>query len=189
MTALVGALMLAAATAAQAADPPPAAPPAAPKANDPEAIAAALALLGSADIDRQLMSTALRMANVMLEGEVDSYRKQGVEMPQQLVDRMRALVLGEVKAMVDSMAGTYRSRAAAIYARYFTAAELRELKRLQDNPVSQKMQQLLPQLMEDLSKIGLDAASARRPEMERKAKELVEEWLRQQQAAQEGPKT
>jgi hypothetical protein len=74
--------------------------------------------------------------------------------------------------------------AARIYAKYFTAEEIRELQRLQSNPVMAKAQKLAPQLTTDLIQIGMARATARLPALSRQIDVAVHDWFaRHKQAA------
>lgn len=163
-------------------------PPAA-TTGDADTLAAALALFDGQDVDGQLLASALHMAKASMEADMESLKAKGIDMPQSLTERLSALIYEETKLMVEQMAPTFRQDAAAIYARYFTAEELRELKRLQEHPVMKKMEGLAPSLMAELSKIGMRAAAERMPEIERKSQELVEQWLSDESMAEAGPNT
>lgn len=181
------ALMLAAASPGVAAEPSSPAPAIA--ANDPGALAAALDLFDGMDLEDQLLASALHMVKAAIDTRVEAMSAEGVELPETLTERLRAFMYEETRLMVEDLAPTYRQDAASIYARHFTAEELRELKRLQDQPVMQKMERLAPSLMAELSKIGMRVAAERNAEIERKAVEIVEQWLTEETMAQGGPKT
>lgn len=181
------ALMFAAASPAFAAEPL-SAPPAA-STNDPEALAAALALFDGMDLQDQLLASALHMVKAAIDTRMETLSAQGTDLPETLTEKLRAFMYEETRLMVEEMAPTYRQDAAAVYARHFTAEELRELKLLQERPVMQKMERLAPSLMAELGKIGMRVAAERSDEMERKAVELVEQWLAEETMAEAGPRT
>ena len=184
---ILSAFMLAAASPALAGEAANAPPPVAEA--DPETLAAALALFEGQDVEKQLLASALHMVKASMDADMESLKAKGVELPESLTQRLRALAYEETRLMVGEMAPTFRQDAAAIYAQYFTAEELRELKRLQDHPVMKKMEGLMPSLMAELSKIGMRAAAERMPEVEHKAQELVRQWLAEETMAKAGPKT
>jgi hypothetical protein len=185
-------LVLAAAAGTAAAQQPSAAAPIvavprAPAAPSEETMTAALALFDQKELEDQMMGSAIRVAQVALEARLESLRKRGIVLPDPLVARLNAVSLEEVKSMVDTMLPTFRVDAATIYARYFTADELRELKRLQDNPVSLKLRQLTPNIVAEITKVTLRVSEERMPELERRSKEIVEGWLKEQHITDPGP--
>lgn len=182
-------LMFVMAAPVLAGDPSETAPPAVATATDPETLAAALALFEGQDVEEQLLASALHMVKASMDADMESLKAKGIEMPESLTERLRAFAYEETRLMVEEMAPTFRQDAAVIYARHFTAAELRELKRLQDLPVMKKMEGLAPSLMAELSKIGMRAAAERMPEFERKAMELVEQWIAEEEMVDAGPRT
>ena len=82
--------------------------------------------------------------------------------------------------MVQDLKKTALEDAARIYARYFTAAEIRELQQLQTRPVMVKAQSVMPQLMPELMQIGIKAAAARQPATQERIRKLVEAWTAKQ---------
>lgn len=194
--AAVAAAPLCTAAAAQAPVPPPvvrviAPPAAAPAPDDPdsEAFAAALALFEGKDMRQQLLASVGNMMGTALETRLSAYREQGKEIPPSLLQKLHVLLAREAEAMVDAVEPTFVSETAAVYARHFTAEELHELKRLQDNPVMQKAERIMPQLFAELSKIGLRAAEERRPEFEKNIADMLGAWLQEQKLDVEPPKT
>jgi len=164
---------LAAAQPAAVAPPPP---PARQDA-DAETMAAALDLIDQNDIEKQMMATGVLVADAAMRSQLEALRKQGVDMPAELVAQVRELVLADSNALISDLARTVRADTAFVYARYFTAPELRELKVLQSHPVMRKMYALTPQIAAELSKIGMDKAAERQPGLQRKIQALVEKWL------------
>ena len=156
---------------------------------DPQALAAALALFDGPDLEDQLLASALHMVKASMDTEIEALRARDVEMPETLVEELRAFLYEETRLMVEEMAPTFRQDAAAVYARYFTAEELKELKRLQENPVMRKAEKLAPSLMAELSKIGMRVAAERMPDIERRGQELVEKWIVEKAMMDAGPKT
>ena len=186
---LLGALFLAAASpglATESAPPPPANVSDAP---DAEALAAALALFEGSELEERLMASALHMTKVSIETEMDELKARNIEFPDALTARLSEFMFEETRKMVEEITPTYRADAAAVYARYFTAEELRELKRLQDTPVMKKAGELSPVLLSELGRIGMKVAAARMPEIQRKGQEVVEQWLLEEAMADPGPGT
>lgn len=189
-------LYLAALAAAQPQGPAPAPPPPAkvappPQAGaaDPETYAAALALFEGIDLHQQLLSSVAHAMSAAVEVQIEALRKRGMELPPPLLQKLQVLLAEEGQAMVADIEPDFASEAAAVYARHFTAAELRELKRLKENPVMQKAERIAPLLMSELAKIGLAASAERQPEFMRKVETLVQQWLDEQQLHAEAPET
>lgn len=183
-------LPLAVAAPAAAAQPAPAPPPV-PAATHAqrEAHAAALALFDGTDLKEQMLASGLLMMKAAIDTRTEKLRAQGIELPPSLDERMRTFMYEEMRQMVEDLMPTYRAEVAAIYVRYFTAGELRELKRLRETPVMKKMERLTPELSGELSKIGLRVAAERSSELERKGKALVEKWLAEEVRVSQGPRT
>lgn len=158
-------------------------------APESEAYAAALALFEGKDMRQQLMATVGHMMSAALETKLSAYREQGIEVPPSLLHKLHMLLAQEAEAMVDIVEPTIVTETAAVYARHFSAEELHELKRLQDNPVMQKAERIMPQLFAELSRIGLRAVEERRPDFERNIAEMLGAWLQEQKLDVEPPKT
>jgi hypothetical protein len=147
---------------------------------DPEAFAAALELFDKKDLEEQMMAVAIQGTDAAITAQIEVYREAGTSIPDALVERLRTMLLGEVKTMVGQLSGTIRIDAARIYARHFTAAELRELKALQAHPVMKKAERLMPQMTAEMNEITSRATAERMPVIQAKAKALLEQWLREQ---------
>jgi hypothetical protein len=70
--------------------------------------------------------------------------------------------------------------AAVVYARYFTADELRELLRLQANPVMVKFRMIGPAFTTELMQIGVAAAARQMPEIRARVQAEVDAWATEQ---------
>lgn len=176
---LLGAAMLAAPVSAQQAVPAPAT-----SQPDPAALEAARALLVSSDFETQMSSGARQNALATFNTFVEAAeRRTNAPMPADLRQRIERIVLENVDALVEDMRPTALDDAAAVYARYFTAAEIQELRRLQDNPVLVKFKTIAPSFMSELFQIGVAAAAERMPELQAKVRSEIAAWEKQQQAA------
>jgi hypothetical protein len=158
-------------------------------APDRQGIEAALALFEGQDLEGQMLASAVQLTDASLSAEIEAMKARDIELPKDLEDRLRQLVFGEVKSMVDEMSPTFRLEAATIYASNFSVEELRELKRLQANPVMRKAEKVMPQMMVDIGKAGMKLSAERRPEIERKITEMVKEWLQDQALTAGSPAT
>ena len=151
---------------------------------DPAALEAARALLTSTDFEAQMGTSARQNALATFNTYVEAAeRRTGAPMPADLRQRFERIMIEDVDALVADLKPTALDDAAAVYARYFTAAEIQELRRLQDNPVLVKFKTIGPSFMTELFQIGAAAAAARMPDLLAKLKTEVESWERQQAAA------
>ena len=153
-----------------------------------ESLAAALALFSREELDAQMMQMALASAQAGMDAQLDAQRKQGIELPDSLVARIRQITFEEVKSMVEAMSPSFRLDVARIYAKHFTAEELRELKRFTDSAVGRKSQALAPKLFSELVRIGSAATAERSVSLRAKIEAMVRAWVNEQ-AANAGPDT
>lgn len=176
------ALGVVALTVPAAAQRPSSAPAAKPQ--DPEAFAAALALFDAEDLEEQLRSSMVLMAEEGFRQQIDLLEAGGDSPPHDLVDRIGQVVASEAEILAKTLLPTFRAEAAAVYAAHFTADELRQLKELSAHPVMQKMDRLTPVLMVEISRIGHRAAAERIPVIQRRMERMLEEWIAEQPEAQ-----
>jgi hypothetical protein len=140
---------------------------------------AARSLLKSSDFDSQLEQTTRQSAGATYDTILAALTgEDGTPVPEDLKASVRAILLEDVEGMIADMKLTALDQAAAIYARYFTADELRELERLQTNPIMVKFRRIAPGFMTELSQIGVAAAAARMPAMRAKVEAAVDQWKR-----------
>lgn len=192
--AMICAAVLAAGTpafaAAQTGKPPPAdfvaparpllPPPVVATEPDPAALAEARGLMHDLDFEAQMVRTAREagertFATMMREIPARS----GEQIPAELRERVRAVLMQNVARVIDEMRPTALEDAARIYARYFTADELREIRRVQTNPVMMKMQRLSPQLLAELMQIGIAASARHMPEVTAQVQRVIAQWRRE----------
>lgn len=153
-------------------------PAAAQEPVDPAAMAAARDLLAAVDIERQAGETAARMTEAVVDSMMRRFREsQGEDFPAELETELRRIVMEHNAGVVGRMMPTMRDDAARVYARHFSADELRELARLQSHPVMRKAQALGPQLFTELSRIGMNEAAAAMPELQRRVQAAIESWI------------
>ena len=162
--------------------------PATAAAPSPEAMEAALALFDDMDLEQQMLAAFGHVMDASLKTQLEALRAQGKEMPEKVVIRLRGLLAEQGRQVVKDVLPTIRPELAAIYARRFTAEELRELKRLQSQPVMQKAQKLLPEMFAEMSQIGGRAAAARSAELKQKIERMVAEVMEEERLGQ-GPTT
>jgi hypothetical protein len=145
---------------------------------DPAAMAAARDLLSSVDLERQVAETVVRTSEAVIDTIMRRFRDEhGEAFPEDLERQMREIVQAHNLRVITLMTPTLLDDSARIYARHFTAYELRELQRLQAHPVMQKSQRVAPQLFAELSQVGMGAAVAMQPELQRDIQQAVENWI------------
>lgn len=178
---ILGSLGVAGPLAAQA--PAPAAPPPIVRAaEDPEAIAEARALLTAMDFNGQMEASMAQSGDRSFDTILREFEAHyGRQVPEDLVARMRRTMREGLALVAADLRPTAFDEAARVYARYFTAAEIRELRGLLTNPVMQKMQRLAPQFMGELMQIGLSASARRMPELMERIRQEVSAWERDNQ--------
>lgn len=150
---------------------------AAQPAPDPAAVAAARELLAATGFETQMEQSALQNVQATFATVVEAREKDlGRPMPQDLKAGILALLEADTRAVVAEMKKTALGDAALVYARYFTAAEIRELQALQTHPVMTKAQKVGASLMTDLMQIGIKPAAERQPELQAKIQKLIADW-------------
>lgn len=154
-----------------------------------EAVTAALELFSDLDLEQQMLAGIAQGIDVSLQGQLAALQADGRDVPEKVVIRLRELLGEEGKLVVRDMMPTIRMEYAAIYARRFSAAELRELKKLQDHPVMKKAQRLMPEMFGEMGRIGMKAAAARQPALKKKIDQMLVELMAEEQAAAPGPST
>lgn len=151
--------------------------PAGAQVADPPALEAARELLSTMDLERQTAETAARTSDAAIDTIMRQFRDANDrEFPADLERALRQIVLEHNARLVALSAPTMREDAARIYARHFSAEELRELRRLQANPVMRKAETVMPQLIAELSQIGLTQALAMQPDLQRRIDEAIRAW-------------
>jgi hypothetical protein len=178
-------LALAAAGAAGAGQPPSDPPlvtvivPAAPAQPDVETLAAAREMLrGGGDFERQFLQTAQLSSQASLATMIEVVEtRRNVDLPPELEAELSRIVADHVGTMTREILPAVLEDSARVYARYFSAEELRELNRLMRTPVLVRMQQVAPQLLTELQQVGVRAALGRQPELERRLTDAVGRWL------------
>ena len=177
---IFAALVLAMATPApamQAGQAPPSAQP------DAAALAAARDLLRSLNYEQQFEAGARQASEASFATTLQEIEARAqADVPEEVEAEIRGIVREHVERMIAEMRPTVLEDAARVYARYFTADELREVGRLMGNPVMAKMQQVGPQLTTELMQIGVAASARRMPELMASIQSAIEAWQQRQPA-------
>jgi hypothetical protein len=104
-------------------------------------------------------------------------RAAGITFPEDLKQTIHALIQTDTEKLIAEMKPTVLEDTAHVYAKYYTADEIRELQRLQSNPVLAKAQAIAPQFAAELMQIGVRRAADRMPELSRQIKAAVADWF------------
>lgn len=148
---------------------------------DSGAVAAAEAFLISTGFEQQLEQSSQKGAEATFETITsEAEKREGRAMPAELKARVKSIMMENMRANVARMKPTALRDAAIIYARYFTAAELAELQRLQTAPVMVKAQRVAPTMMIELMQIGVRSAAQGMPELRAKLTAAIQDWARTQ---------
>ena len=143
---------------------------------DPQALTAALDLHGREEFKRRALEGALGLAMTVLDTDLKAREKRGFKVPQELASQLRAFVLEDLTSTFDEMGDALHRQSAAVYARHFTAGELRELKVLMANPLMRKLDRISPAMNRELAQIGMRASATRAAERRRRLKEMIDDW-------------
>lgn len=138
-----------------------------------DALPAAREMLRATNFEQQLPAITERLTQVMLTQIIAQGRASGRPITPRMEAELRRIITEENRTTMTQASATMVEDAARVYARYFTADELRELQRIQTAPVMQKMQRVAPQFSAELAQIGMAAASRRQPEVQRRVMEAM----------------
>ncbi|MDX6284409.1 MAG: hypothetical protein QOH03_5480 [Kribbellaceae bacterium] len=156
-------------------------PAAAQRADDAEAFAAARELLRATNFNSQVRATAEQVTDRTITTIMEQFRsQQGRAFPPALETELRQILREHNDALLTAIEPTALDDAARIYARYFSAEEIRELQRMQTSPVMIKFQRVMPQFFAELTQISAGEAMRRMPELRRRVDEAIERWIAQE---------
>lgn len=157
---------------------------------DPAALDAARDLLAASDFEAQVESSSRQVVEATITTMLAELEAQhGEPYPAALEDEIRQILREHNEALLAEMRPTMLEESARIYARYFTAEELLELRRLQSHPVMVKFQRIAPQFTTEMSQIGVAEATRRLPELQRRIAEAMADWERRSQLPAQAPST
>jgi uncharacterized protein len=179
MSSFVFAAALAAAQpAAPVATPPVTFAPAPAGAVDPAAFAAARELLIATHFDDQVRAMTEQVTERSIATILAQFRANtGTDFPAELETMMRRLLREHNDAVLAALRPHALDDCARLYARYFSADEIRELQRLQTNPVMMKFQRIAPQFVAEASQLAMPEVLRRMPELQRRIGAAIDEWL------------
>ena len=138
-----------------------------------DAVAAARELIRATNFEQQLPAMTDQMTTVILNQMMTQARAEGRPLTPRMEAELRRVIMEENRTTMTGARTQMAEDAAQIYARYFTADEIRELQRLQTSPVMQKMQRVAPQFMSEMAQMGMRATAARQPEIRQRVMETL----------------
>ena len=153
--------------------------PSAASESDPAALAAARDLLRAVRYEQQIAATARQSLDATLTTILREVSNREGALPAELEAQFRVAVRDHVERLIVDIQSTALEDAAHIYARHFTAEEIRRIQSLQTDPVMVKMQGIAPQLASELMQIGIAPAARREPELRENLRQLIERWQAQ----------
>ncbi len=158
---------------------------------DSAAMEAARDLLEATDFDVQLETTAQLTSQTTFTTMLAEMETQHqTDFPPELEAELRHILSEHMDALLAAVRPTALEDAARIYARYFTAEEIRELQRMQTHPVMMKLQEIAPQFVAELGQIGIAESVQLEPQLQQKVAEAVAAWLKSKEGVvEEGPQT
>jgi hypothetical protein len=157
---------------------------------DPEAFAAAREMLLATDFNGQVRATTEQVTDQTITTILQQFQAaNGRPFPPALETELRQILREHNEGVLAAIRPTALDDAARIYSRYFTVAEIRELQRIQTNPVMVKFQRILPQFYAELTQISMGEATRRLPELRRRVDEAVARWTAREARDAEPPAT
>ena len=159
-----------------------AAPAAAQRAGEAEAFAAARELLQATDFDAQVRATTEQVTDRTVTTIMEQFRAtHGRAFPPTLETELRQILREHNEAVLAALRPTALDDAARVYARHFTAEEIRELQRIQTNPVMVKFQRIMPQFFAELTQISAGETMQRLPALRSRIDEAIARWIAQEE--------
>lgn len=144
-------------------------------APDAATIAAARELMQITDVQGQMRAIGPRLAESMGEQMRTMFKNEA--MPEGL----RIELTAAMQAYIGSMDGIYTpafiDQLAALYARHFTADELRRLTLLMKEPVMQKFRTETPALISEMMPLTFEAMKPGQQQFLEKIKQIVADWM------------
>ncbi|VWX60905.1 DUF2059 domain-containing protein [Sphingorhabdus sp. 109] len=142
------------------------------------AVEASYRLLDSTGYDEQLKATIGPMSLMVFdEMLLQSMKREGVELDDELKQKLRAAFAEEMDQLVEEFTRDSRIEAGLVYARYFSASELDRLTEIYRDPVMRKSLTIGPELQTELMTIGMDNMRKYQPGIEHRMKAVMEQYL------------
>jgi len=162
---------------AVAAVPAMAAPAASSAQTDPAALAAARDLMQASDIVGQMKALGPSMAAAAEQQMRDMFTDS--KMPDGLQSQINAAVKSHLGSMDSVFTPELIDEMASVYARHYTADELRHIATLMADPVMVRFRQTTPALMTDLMPALMKAMQPRQRAFQTQIMTIVRDWIAQ----------
>ena len=168
MRSILFALALVAASPTFAADTSVLAP-------DPSTLVAARELMQSSDFQGQMKAMGPRVATAMEQQMHQMFKDNAI--PEGLNSQLTAALKDYLGTMGEFFTPEFVDQLAGIYARHFTADELRHISVMLKDPVMQKFQREMPTLMSEMMPMMFEAMKPRQQLLQQKIKQIVTDWV------------
>lgn len=170
--------MIGIALALLAAAPAAAAPSPAPATAQPDAatLAAARELIRASDIQSQLRALGPAMAQAAEQQMRGMFTNAA--MPEGLQTKVTAVMQDYLSTLDAAFTPEVQDEMATIYARHFTAEELRHVTEMLSDPVMVHFRQETPQLMGELMPAMMRAMQPRQQAFQAKLMGVIRDWIR-----------
>ncbi|WP_454885073.1 DUF2059 domain-containing protein [Sphingomonas oryzagri] len=146
-------------------------------APDPTTLAAARDLMAATDIQGQMRALMPRMAEAA--GTQLRQMFSDNKMPDGLQQQMTAAIQANMTAMQDVMTPQVINQMATVYARHFSADELKRLTALMRDPVMARFRTEMPNTMGEIMPIMFTAMKPRQEAFQVKMRRIIADWIKQ----------
>jgi hypothetical protein len=163
--------------------PPAAAQPAVVKSAtqeaDPAAVAEALRMLEANQFEKDLLDSTDLMVEGMFAVQIEQLQKKSEEpVPDDLIAAVRQTLRDHARGTMIRRMPEIKRQAADIYAREFTAEELRRLREIAADPVMAKQRAKGQTLNAQLMLVGVTVMRDSEAELEQKLEETLQDYLK-----------
>jgi len=144
---------------------------------DAATLAAARELMQATDVQGQMRDLGPRMAEGMGQQMRQMFSEK--EMPAGLSAQLTAAMQAYIASMDSMFTPELIDRIATIYARRFTADELRRVVVLMKDPVMLKFRTEMPELVAEMLPMMLEAMKPQQKQFQEKIGQIIADWMKQ----------
>jgi uncharacterized protein len=149
----------------------------APSAPDAATLAAARDLMATTDIRGQMRALMPRMADAVA-GQLRQMFADN-KMPDGLQQQLTAAIQANMASMQDVMTPQVIDQMAGVYARHFSADELKRVTALMRDPAMEKFRTEMPNMMGEIMPIMFGAMKPQQQAFQAKMRQIVADWMKQ----------
>lgn len=142
---------------------------------DAATLAAARELMRITDVQGQMRAIGPRLAEAT--GQQMRLMFKDDAMPDGLRTELTAAVQAYIGSMDSIFTPTFIDQMAVLYARHFTADELRRIITLTKDPVMEKFRTEMPALMSEMMPLIFEAMKPGQEQFMAKIKQIVADWM------------